>query len=395
MLTADGARSHLFYTGPVHGADFKNFELEVELITQPDCNSGVYFHTAYQESGFPEKGFEVQVNNTAHGDGGYLERKKTGSLYGLRNMYKQLTADEKPFRMAVAVRGKNVQIHLNNELLVDYVEPTPPVIPADGEKYRFLDHGTFALQCHNNGSKAAYRSVRVRPLPEDLPAYSRPAPVVDETYREIIDIGRHNLPMVDFHVCLRPGLSLDQALRKSRQDGLQYGITAEASTFKNGAAVDQWLAAMEHKPVFSALVADHRGWTKALSQSALRKFDYVIADVRGAGIDTVLIRLEKEPIDILSGLNASPERAKDLISVLAKNKVAIELNSSRRTPGEEFIRQAKDAGCKFAFGTANATAAELKRCEYGLQIVEACKLDWHNFFTPGGWWPKAVDRRLS
>jgi 3-keto-disaccharide hydrolase len=87
MLTANGPRSHLFYVGPVHGADFKNFELEVELITQPDCNSGVYFHTAYQESGFPEKGFEVQVNNTAKGDGGYLERKKTGSLYGLRNMY--------------------------------------------------------------------------------------------------------------------------------------------------------------------------------------------------------------------------------------------------------------------------------------------------------------------
>ena len=25
---------------------------------------------AYQESGFPEKGFEVQVNDTARGDGG-------------------------------------------------------------------------------------------------------------------------------------------------------------------------------------------------------------------------------------------------------------------------------------------------------------------------------------
>jgi Domain of Unknown Function (DUF1080) len=83
MLTAKGPHSHLFYVGPVHGADFKNFELEVELITQPDCNSGVYFHTAYQERGLPEKGFEVQLSNTAKGDGGYLERKKTGSLYGL------------------------------------------------------------------------------------------------------------------------------------------------------------------------------------------------------------------------------------------------------------------------------------------------------------------------
>jgi hypothetical protein len=76
MLTANGPRSHLFYVGPVHGADFKNFELEVELTTQPDCNSGMYFHTTYQESGFPEKGFEVQVNNTARGDGATWNGRK-------------------------------------------------------------------------------------------------------------------------------------------------------------------------------------------------------------------------------------------------------------------------------------------------------------------------------
>ena len=88
-LATDGPRSHLFYTGPQHGASFKNFQLEVECLARPLSNSGVYFHTAYQETGFPIKGFEVQVNNTATGAGGYRERKKTGSLYGVRNVYKQ------------------------------------------------------------------------------------------------------------------------------------------------------------------------------------------------------------------------------------------------------------------------------------------------------------------
>ena len=60
-LAADGPRSHLFYTGPVNQANFKNFELEVECLAHHECNSGVYFHTAYQEKGFPIKGFEVQV----------------------------------------------------------------------------------------------------------------------------------------------------------------------------------------------------------------------------------------------------------------------------------------------------------------------------------------------
>ena len=66
-LAADGGRSHLFYDGPANQAMFRNFELEVEALARPRCNSGVYFHTAYQESGFPVQGFEIQINN--HGTG--------------------------------------------------------------------------------------------------------------------------------------------------------------------------------------------------------------------------------------------------------------------------------------------------------------------------------------
>lgn len=105
-LAADGPRSHLFYTGPVHDASFKNFELEVDCLARHRCNSGVYFHTAYQEKGFPIKGFEVQVNNTATGEGTYLERKKTGSLYGVRNIYKQFIPDDQWFKIHVLVRER-------------------------------------------------------------------------------------------------------------------------------------------------------------------------------------------------------------------------------------------------------------------------------------------------
>lgn len=399
MLAADGPRSHLFYVGNVHGADFRNFEPEVELITKPLCNSGIYFHTAYQESGFPEKGFEIQVNNTARGDGGYLERKKTGSLYGLRNMYKQLVPDEKPFRINTAVRGKNVQIRLNGELLVDYVEPTPPVIPAGGEKQRFLDHGTFALQCHNDGSKAFYRSVRVRPLPDSLPAYTSTPPVVDAVYREIIDIGRHNVPMVDYQVNLGAGLTLDAALRKSRADGIQYGIATEAGTLKTDSDAHRCLQALNGKAVFFTLAASDGSWTRRLSQEAAQRFDLVLADGSAdQALEQTVKRLDAEPIDLYrfgpgaQDLWTHPNRSR-LIDSLVRNKVAVELNALNRTPNQEFILAAKEAGCKFGFGTGNQTAAQLKRSEYGLQMVEACKLDWHNFFAPAAWWPKATERR--
>ena len=41
LLSADGPMCHLFYDGPVHNADFKNFELEVEALARPASNSGV------------------------------------------------------------------------------------------------------------------------------------------------------------------------------------------------------------------------------------------------------------------------------------------------------------------------------------------------------------------
>jgi histidinol phosphatase-like PHP family hydrolase len=87
------------------------------------------------------------------------------------------------------------------------------------------------------------------------------------------------------------------------------------------------------------------------------------------------------------------DRMSKLIDALLKNQVAIEINTPELLPSRAFIERAKRAGCKFGFGTANKSVAELKRSEYGLQMVEACKLGWQDFFVPGAWWPKAVDRR--
>src|SRR3954468_21788564 len=54
-MVANGKVAHAFYDGPVQNHDFKNFELMVDVKTAPVSNGGVYFHTEYQESGFPKK----------------------------------------------------------------------------------------------------------------------------------------------------------------------------------------------------------------------------------------------------------------------------------------------------------------------------------------------------
>src|SRR5215471_14229312 len=72
MIVVHGPRSHLYYVGNVGNHDFKNFEFKAEVMTTPGSNSGIYFHTAYQDKGWPDKGFEVQVNNS------HTDWKRTG-----------------------------------------------------------------------------------------------------------------------------------------------------------------------------------------------------------------------------------------------------------------------------------------------------------------------------
>ncbi|WP_321472871.1 family 16 glycoside hydrolase [uncultured Paludibaculum sp.] len=434
-LWCDGPRSHLFYDGPVHGADFRNFELEVEARAPHAANSGVYFHTRYQESNFPQKGFEIQICNSLTGRESYEPRAMTGSLYGLRNVYKPFAVDDQWFKLAVSVRGKNIQVRLNGVLLVDYTEPNPPVIPDAMERERFLDHGTFALQCHDQESRTFFRSVRVRPLPDDTPTPGGAVPVADDVFRQVIEVGRHNIPMVDFHVHLKGSLTLEQALAKSRRDGLQYGIAANCGQgfpIRNDDTARAFVESLKGAPVFVGMQAEGREWTKMFSRRVVSLFDYVFTDSmtwsdnRGKRVrlwipaevgtiadprefmDTLVDRtvgiLNNEPIDIYVNPTFLPdvlakdyeslwteERRKKVIDAAVKNGVAIELNNRYRLPSASFIKMAKASGVKFVFGTNNAAATDLGRCEYGIQMVKECNLGWKDFFVPLKR-PKAVER---
>ncbi len=431
QLAADGPRSHLFYSGNVNQANFLNFELEVEALAKPSANSGVYFHTAYQETDFPQKGFEVQVNNTAGGG----ERKKTGSLYGFRNVYKEFVKDDEWFKLNVLVRGKNVQVRLNGMLVVDYTEPATAFVPTGIERERFLQRGTFALQCHDPNSKARFRSVRVRPLP-DSTTTPGPLPEADDTFKRLIQLSRDNYPVVDYHTHLK-GLTLEQALDQSRRDGIEYGIAVNCGKgfpTDTDAAVMAYVESMKGQPCFVAMQAEGREWTQMFSRRAAAQFDYIFTDSmtwtdnhgkrmrtwmpNEVGtisdpqefMDTLVDRavgiLESEPVDIYVNPTFLPDviakdyetlwtdaRRKRVIAAAKANNVAIEINSRYKLPSQSFIEMAKAEGCKFSFGTNNAGAADLRRSEYGLQMIDACKLRAQDFFVPGAFGPRAIERK--
>ncbi len=157
VLVVNGKRSHLFYDGPVENHDFKNFHLRVELQTHPNSNSGVYFHTQFQDTGWPSKGFETQVNNT------HKDPKKTAGLYNIKDNFTAPAPDNQWFVMEVIVEGKHIVTKVDGKVITDFVEPEPATPPA-ANPGRVLDHGTFAIQGHDPESKVEYRKIEVKPL---------------------------------------------------------------------------------------------------------------------------------------------------------------------------------------------------------------------------------------
>ena len=156
-IVIDGPRSHLFYAGDVQNHNFKNFVLRAQVKTYPKANSGIYFHTKYQDSGWPDAGFEAQVNNT-HGD-----PKKTGGLYAVKDVNPAPAKDGDWFNYEIRVKGKKITIKINGKTTSSWTEvPNAPHLKSmPGRK---LGSGTFALQAHDPKSVVHYRNIRVKPL---------------------------------------------------------------------------------------------------------------------------------------------------------------------------------------------------------------------------------------
>jgi hypothetical protein len=127
-------------------------------MTTPGSNAGIYFHTEYQQSSWPKKGYEVQVNNS------HTDWRRTGSLYGIDDVKEVFVKDNEWFTEYIMVRGKKVTIKINDKTVVDYTEPDN--VQRPGDEGRVLSSGTFALQGHDPKSKVYFRNIMVRPLPD-------------------------------------------------------------------------------------------------------------------------------------------------------------------------------------------------------------------------------------
>ena len=155
-IKVHNGRSHLFYIGPVENAVFKNFHFSAKVKTTPGSNSGIYFHTKYQQTGWPKKGYECQVNIT------HSDKKKSGGLYDAQNIFKQHANDDQWYTQEIIVRDKHIVTKIDGKVIVDYVEPED----VNFAKWpgRKLSSGTFAIQGHDPKSVVYFKDIKVKPL---------------------------------------------------------------------------------------------------------------------------------------------------------------------------------------------------------------------------------------
>ncbi len=133
---------------------FKNIRFRAEIKINDNGNSGMYFR-ATEKPGFTD-GYEAQINSS------HADPIRTGSIYTMVHVYKQLVKPDTWFTQEIEVkdinyRGKmvtSIRVKVNDELL-----------------YEFLDHNQtykgdhLAFQQHDPGSKVCIRKVEVMQLP--------------------------------------------------------------------------------------------------------------------------------------------------------------------------------------------------------------------------------------
>lgn len=175
-LVCRGGKAHIYYTGGVGRSDFKNFELKLKVKTMAEANSGVYFHTRYQKDGWPKIGFEAQVNSR------HKDPRKTGSLYGIVNMWVQPEEEDKfvskmsdkpevfiareaaPstdgewFDYHISVVDKTITIKVDGVITVQWTQPEFWL------SNKRVGHGTFAFQAHDPTCEVFYKDIRVKVL---------------------------------------------------------------------------------------------------------------------------------------------------------------------------------------------------------------------------------------
>ncbi len=397
--------------------NFGNFELSVDLYTMPDASAAILFHTNKRNT---KKGYEVVIDNSNPGDWDHL--LKTGSLGSVRNIYYNTIGDETWFNLKVIVRENHIYVTINDQPVVDYIEPAMP-FRTPQNSLRKLGTGTFAIKTGYSSSSVRVKNMIVTSLPPG-PKKKNDDP---DFARMISELHFRQLPVVDYHVHEKGDLTLAGLIERSAKLGINYGIAANCGLrfpIETDEQLAEYLASINGLPVFKAMQAEGREWVDMFSPELVAGFDYAFTDAmtwtnrNGTRMrlwipeetevgdpedfmDQLVAQIEKvvaEPVAIYVNPTYLPdeiaerydelwtdERIERVVRALKENGVALELNSRYRLPGSRVIEKAKEAGVKFAMGTNNTGSEDLGRLEWALKMVEQHQLQPTDMFLPSAY----------
>ncbi len=157
-MVTHGTASHAFYDGPFLNHTFRNFELRVDVMARHGANGGVFVLTEYQDSSWPKKGFEIQVNNT------HTDPIKTASLYHCLDLLNTSPVkDDEWFTLGITVYGQTITTAVNGTEQLTWTQP-PTWNGTQDFVGRRIAPGTIALQAHDPTSVVYYKNIRIKPL---------------------------------------------------------------------------------------------------------------------------------------------------------------------------------------------------------------------------------------
>ncbi len=244
--------------------------------------------------------------------------------------------------------------------------------------------------------------------------------------------------LTDYHVHL-DNSTIDQVLELSVQRGVKFGIVEHAGTkeniypkvLSNDEELNAYIAMLEGKPVYKGVQAEWTDWMGCFSKETLAKLDFVITDAMTMPdkqgkrmklweakedlgdaqafmdryVDWHVEIMSREPIDIFVNVSWLPSkfageyetlwthaRMQKVIDAAVHYGIAIEISSGFILPKRPFLRMAKAAGLKFAFGT-NGRYPKMGLLEYSRQMAQELALTPKDMFVPAAAGGKAVQRR--
>ena len=227
-----------------------------------------------------------------------------------------------------------------------------------------------------------------------------------------------------YHVHVNRNFDIDQIAELSREMGIPFGVVDNFGrhywNYSNG-HLQRYLDRVKDKNLYVGIQAEGRDWFNLFPLNLLVQCDFILADGmtfpntdgtysrlwvnNEVHISDVhffmdrytdyLVDIISEPIDIIANLSYLPEviradydtlwtegRMDKIINAAVKHNTAIEINSGYRIPSPAFLKRAKAAGVKFAFGANSHNGRDTRNIDYCIEMAGELNLTEKDLFVP-------------